>query len=391
MKFFRLPVIIGALPITLTNGTTADATQVMADLNWIVNQVNANAADSASVALINANNNFTTVQSGQAATQPANFPIASQVQNSSLLTLSSTLGTNTITARIAQLPLTAYAANQIFTFIPSQTNTGATTLNINGVNPLAVQAFGSALVGGEIRQGVPQTVVHDGAVFQMLNVSAGYYRSMQVFGSSTTWTKGQGLKRVRVTVIGGGGSGGGCAITGVGDAAGAGGGGGGGSAIKTIQAAALNSTETVTVGAGAAAAVAGQNNGNTGATSSFGAHCSATGGGPGIGGNNTATNDIGGGGGAPGVGSNGDINSSGFGGGAGMSFGAMATETAIPGYGGGSILGGSTRQNTVTTTSTGTAGANVGGGSSGAANGSNQAASASTIGATGAVIVEEFY
>ena len=35
--------IIGTLPNTLTNGTTADASQVMADLNYIVNQVNANA------------------------------------------------------------------------------------------------------------------------------------------------------------------------------------------------------------------------------------------------------------------------------------------------------------------------------------------------------------
>src|ERR1700743_3684714 len=35
--------IISALPVTLTNGTTADASQVMQDLNQIVNNVNANA------------------------------------------------------------------------------------------------------------------------------------------------------------------------------------------------------------------------------------------------------------------------------------------------------------------------------------------------------------
>lgn len=35
--------IVGALPVTLTNGTTADASQVMANLNFIVNAVNANA------------------------------------------------------------------------------------------------------------------------------------------------------------------------------------------------------------------------------------------------------------------------------------------------------------------------------------------------------------
>ncbi len=36
--------IIAALPNNLTNGTTADASQVMADLNQIVNNVNSNAA-----------------------------------------------------------------------------------------------------------------------------------------------------------------------------------------------------------------------------------------------------------------------------------------------------------------------------------------------------------
>ncbi|MBN3809413.1 hypothetical protein [Paraburkholderia sp. Ac-20347] len=35
--------IIGTLPDNLQNGTTADASQVMADLNYIVNQVNSNA------------------------------------------------------------------------------------------------------------------------------------------------------------------------------------------------------------------------------------------------------------------------------------------------------------------------------------------------------------
>ncbi|MDN8066208.1 tail fiber domain-containing protein [Burkholderia vietnamiensis] len=38
-----MPGIIGTLPAILQNGTTADASQVMSDLNFIVNQVNANA------------------------------------------------------------------------------------------------------------------------------------------------------------------------------------------------------------------------------------------------------------------------------------------------------------------------------------------------------------
>ena len=48
--------IIGTLPVQLANNTLADATQVMSDLNYIVNQVNANAAGLAN------NNNFTGTQ-----------------------------------------------------------------------------------------------------------------------------------------------------------------------------------------------------------------------------------------------------------------------------------------------------------------------------------------
>lgn len=39
-----MPTIIGALPVQLQVNTLADATQVMQDFNWIVNQTNANAA-----------------------------------------------------------------------------------------------------------------------------------------------------------------------------------------------------------------------------------------------------------------------------------------------------------------------------------------------------------
>lgn len=171
MKFFHLALIVGALPANLINGTTADATQVMADLNWIVNQVNANAAPLATTALTNANNNFTTVQSGQPATQPANFPIASQIENNSLQTLSSVLGTNTITARVSALPLGAYVSGQIFTFYPSNANTGATTVNIDGVGARALLNMGSGLSGAELQSYRPSTLVFNGAVnaFDLLN------------------------------------------------------------------------------------------------------------------------------------------------------------------------------------------------------------------------------
>jgi hypothetical protein len=177
---FRPRLIVGALPVTLTNGTTADAVQVMADLNWIVNQVNANAVALTDAALVNANNNFSVVQSGIAAAQPANFPIASQVQNQVFNSLSSTLGTNTLTARCAALPLPSYAAGQVFTFVPSQTNTGPANLTVDSAGSSIIFTMGSTLVGGELRAGVPATVFYDGTKLNLENPSAPKLSNYQV-------------------------------------------------------------------------------------------------------------------------------------------------------------------------------------------------------------------
>jgi len=171
MKIFRPQVIVGTLPSTLTNGTTADATQVMADLNFIVSQVNGNAAPLAGAAVTTANNNFTTVQSGQAATQVANFPIASQIQNNSLQTLSSVLGTNTLTARVSAIPLGAYVAGQVFSFLPTNQNNGAATINIDGLGAKSILSAGSSLSGAELQTWKPAFIGYDGgaSAFDLLN------------------------------------------------------------------------------------------------------------------------------------------------------------------------------------------------------------------------------
>lgn len=214
----------------------------------------------------------------------------------------------------------------------------------------------------------------------------------QVFTASGTWNKPARCKRVVVRVVGGGGSGGGAGTTGGGQAACAGGGGGGGYAEKLYLASALAGSEPVTVGAGGAAAAAGSNPGNQGATSDFANGkayvVQATGGGGGVGmaatGGPFSANP-----GTGGVGSGGDLNVIGSQGGIGIVIGGASVIPAN--YGGASIFGGLVSSSVNLSLTTGTPGKLYGGGSSGAYVGASQAQQASTAGAAGIVIVDNYY
>ena len=71
--------------IVHANGTTADATQVMADLNYIVTRVNNNAAPNnglpGNAALLSQANVFTAVQTGIDGNALTAFPTIQQIQN----------------------------------------------------------------------------------------------------------------------------------------------------------------------------------------------------------------------------------------------------------------------------------------------------------------------
>jgi hypothetical protein len=217
-----------------------------------------------------------------------------------------------------------------------------------------------------------------------------YYTST----GTSTFTKADypGIKAVKVRVIGGGAGGGGGATCGVNEWAGGGGGGGGGYSEKYILATAIGTAETVTVGAGGNAGSAGNNNGSAGGTSSFGSHCSATGGSGGDG-SAAVANVFGSDGGVGGTGTGGDINMPGQRGGEGFTIpnsSANYFNAAIAGSGGDSVIGvGATNRATVSAL-TGTNGGVYGGGGEGATVTESQSSRAGGAGASGIVIVDIF-
>lgn len=178
------------------------------------------------------------------------------------LTRGTAAGTDTYTLTLDGFP-TAYADGQRITVTFTNANTGASTLNVNGIAAAGLKdSAGSALAASAIGAGdTKELVYHAGSSTWRLDAGtsvSGGFIGTQIFTASGTYTKTTGISRIRVTVVGGGGGGGG---------------------------------------------VSGANGGN-GGTSSFGSHCSATGGTGGVG---TSGSDKGAGG-TGGAGSSGNIN-----------------------------------------------------------------------------------
>ena len=221
----------------------------------------------------------------------------------------------------------------------------------------------------------PISVGPQGITFGDASVQTTAYGStvptILVYTSSSTYTKPASVKWIKVTVIGGGGS---TPASGPLTASVGSGGGGGGAAIGLYPAPSLPASAVpYTVG-------------TAGNTSSFGAApltvISATGGAAGtINTVSTGSTILGG---AGGVGSNGSINVYGNSGLSGLTIDST-TAVRVPGGGGNSLLG--IGGAPIIAAGAGNPGVNYGGGASGV----RGASQSGGTGATGLVIVEEFY
>lgn len=167
------------LPFTLVNGTIADATQVMANYNALVTCLAAAAAAGV--------NSDITVLSG------LTTPLSPAEGGSSLFA-----GTTTTGSANAQILATATPNNFSFVngyqvlFTAGFTNTGATTLNVNGTGAKNIfrrtPSGKEALTGGEIQSGSQYVVSYDGTQFEIQGPSAeqGGYGARSVVVSATT-------------------------------------------------------------------------------------------------------------------------------------------------------------------------------------------------------------
>lgn len=155
--------IINSLPYNLTNGSLADATQVMGNFNQIVSNANTNAAHNGANTDITSLSGLTTPLAptyggtpwfiGGTSTGSANAQVVSVVTPSSF-----TLATG----------------NTVW-FIAGYTNTGAATLNVNGTGATNLykntQSGVAALAGGELIVGNSYQAAYDGTELLLINPS----------------------------------------------------------------------------------------------------------------------------------------------------------------------------------------------------------------------------
>jgi hypothetical protein len=174
-------VITGSVPNTFTNGTIIDATQMNADFTYIINQANANAAKNG-------------VNSDITALTALATPLTPGQSGSNIYYAGTSTGT--ANAQVVSLVVPAnftLAAGKTIRFIAGFSNTGATTLAVNGLaatNVYTSTPYGPiALTGGEIVTGTITEAYYDGTQYQLIThaqETGGYGPLTSIAAAATT-------------------------------------------------------------------------------------------------------------------------------------------------------------------------------------------------------------
>lgn len=146
-----VPGSLGGYVITVTNGQTAITSgniQVFSSLSFITENL---------------------LQKISQATADKRYAQQSQVQSGNLVTAIDTGSTNSIIANVTPA-ITSYSFGMSFQVQVAHTNTGPTTVNFNGVGPVAVGLVnGLALSGNEMIAGGIITLTYNGSFWQLAN------------------------------------------------------------------------------------------------------------------------------------------------------------------------------------------------------------------------------
>lgn len=164
--------VVSALPFTLQNGQTADATQVMANFNAIVDDVNDNAATNG------VNNDITSLIG-------LTTPIPLSGGGTNVYIGGTVTGTANAVALVTPTPtgFTLTTGKRLI-WVVATSNTTATTLNANSTgvkNVFKLTPGGAvALTGGEMIAGSIAEAVYDGTQYQLVT------NNLSVLGAQTT-------------------------------------------------------------------------------------------------------------------------------------------------------------------------------------------------------------
>jgi hypothetical protein len=110
------------------------------------------------------------------------------IQNGTVFLLTGVTGTDTIAGNLTPA-ITSYVAGQTFRFVAIGANTGAATINVDGLGAKALTKSGStALVAGDIASGSVVTVTYDGTRFQLASGAGSSGGIDVVFSDGSTQT-----------------------------------------------------------------------------------------------------------------------------------------------------------------------------------------------------------
>lgn len=122
--------------------------------------------------------------SSSLAVNPAS--LAAAIQSGSMLYAADSSGTADILAITLTPSIAAYVEGMTFRVKVQADNTGAATLNVDGLGAVTIKRRGTALRGGELRDGQIYEFVYDGSFFQLTSAEESVQETRSRFGLTGT-------------------------------------------------------------------------------------------------------------------------------------------------------------------------------------------------------------